>query len=325
MIKVKKKSIKSSLIIIIIILILILGALIFLYFTSKQKLEEYNTELLELHAKLEANNKYASCLITPYKSEEVDTLFNELLNTLNTNELSIYFEDLNNDYTLTINPDTIYYNASIIKLFDASYIIDNNVDLNDTITFTEEYRNLAKEEGLLKYEVNSEIPIKDILYYLISVSENAAHRMLTDYIGVNNLKEYAKNTLEVNLTINENDRFGYMNVTSTNTLLKHIYELLQNDNEYTTLLKDAMNNTYYNALNFDDKNFLHKYGYYSRYFHDIGIYDNTNPYTISIFTTFGNPDNGALDKVSNISKEIYNIYQTNLNKKEEYCYKQAYN
>ena len=159
----KKKSIKSSLIIIIIILILILGALIFLYFTSKQKLEEYNTELLELHAKLEANNKYASCLITPYKSEEVDTLFNELLSTLNNNELSIYFEDLNNDYTLTINPDTIYYNASIIKLFDASYIIDNNVDLNDTITFTEEYRNLAKEEGLLKYEVNSEIPIKDIL------------------------------------------------------------------------------------------------------------------------------------------------------------------
>lgn len=325
MIKVKKKSIKSSLIIIIIILILILGALIFLYFTSKQKLEEYNTELLELHAKLEANNKYASCLITPYKSEEVDTLFNELLNTLNTNELSIYFEDLNNDYTLTINPDTIYYNASIIKLFDASYIIDNNVDLNDTITFTEEYRNLAKEEGLLKYEVNSEIPIKDILYYLISVSENAAHRMLTDYIGVNNLKEYTKNTLEVNLTINENDRFGYMNVTSTNTLLKHIYELLQNDNEYTTLLKDAMNNTYYNALNFDNETFYHKYGYYNQYFHDIGIYDNTNPYTISIFTTFGNPDNGALDKVSNISREIYNIYETNLNEKEEYCYNLAYN
>ncbi len=92
-----KKSIKRSLIIIIVILILILGALIILYFTSKQKLEEYNTELLELYAKLEANNEYASCLITPYKSEEVDALFNELLNTLNTNELSIYFEDLNNE------------------------------------------------------------------------------------------------------------------------------------------------------------------------------------------------------------------------------------
>ena len=323
MIKVKKKSIKRCLIIIIIVLTLILGALIALYFTSKQKLEEYNTELLELHAKLEANNKYISCLITPYKSEEVDTLFNELLSTLNTNELSIYFEDLNNDYTLTINPDTTYYNASIIKLFDASYIIDNNVDLNDTITFTSEYRNMAKE-GLLNYELNAEVPIKDVMYYAISVSDNAAHRMLTDYISVDNLREYARNTLGVNLTINENDRFGYMNVTSTNTLLKHIYELLQYDNEYTTLLKNAMNNTYYNALNFDNETFYHKYGYYNQYFHDIGINTN-NPYTISIFTLYGNPDTGAKDKVNNISKEIYNIYQTNLNEKEEYCYKQAYN
>jgi len=164
------------------------------------------------------------------------------------------------------------------------------------------------------------------MYYAISVSDNGAHRMLTDYIGVDNLRNYAHDTLGVNLTINENDRFGYMNVTTTNTLLKHVYELLQNDNEYTTLLKDAMNNTYYNALNFDDITYLHKYGYYNQYFHDIGIYDDYyNPYTISIFTLYGNPDTGALDEVSNISKEIYNIYQTNLDKKEEYCYNLAYN
>lgn len=324
MVKVKKKSIKRCLIIIIIVLTLILGALIALYFTSKQKLEEYNTELLELHAKLEANNKYISCLITPYKSEEVDTLFNELLSTLNTNELSIYFEDLNNDYTLTINPDTTYYNASIIKLFDASYIIDNNVDLNDTITFTNEYRNMAKE-GLLNYELNAEVPIKDVMYYAISVSDNAAHRMLTDYIGVDNLRNYAKDTLGITLTITDSDRFGNMSVESTNILLNHVYSLLQNNNEYTTLLKSAMNNDYYNALNFDDITFLHKYGYYNNYFHDIGIYESLNPYTISIFTTYGNPDTGALDEVSNISKEIYNIYQTNLDKKEEYCYNLAYN
>ena len=324
MIKVKKKSIKRCLIIIIIVLILILGALIALYFTSKQKLEEYNTELLELYAKLEANNEYASCLITPYKSEEVDVLFNELLNTLNTNELSIYFEDLNNEYTLTINPDTTYYNASIIKLFDAAYIIDNNVDLNDTITFTENYRSMAKE-GLLNYELNAEVSIKDIMYYAISVSDNGAHRMLTDYIGVDNLRNYAKNTLGITLTITDSDRFGNMSVTSTNTLLKHVYELLQNDNDYTALLKDAMNNDYYNGLNFDEKTFLHKYGYYNQYYHDIGIYNSLNPYVISIFTLFGNPDTGALEKVSNISKEIYNIYQTNLDKKEEYCYNLAYN
>lgn len=320
-----KKSIKRSLIVIIILLIFILISLIILYFMSKNKFEESKQELIIIQEKIKNNNTYTSCLISPYKSEEVDILFSNLLNTLNTDELSIYFEDLNNDYSLTLNVDTIYYNASIIKLFDAAYIIDNKIDLNDTITFTQEYRNLAKEEGLLKYELNTEISIKDILYYLISVSENASHRMLTDYIGVDNLKNYAKKTLGITLTITDSDRFGYMNVTSTNTLLKHIYKLLENDNEYTTLLKDAMNNNYYNALNFDDITYLHKYGYYSEYFHDIGIYNSFNPYTISIFTLYGNPDTGALEKVNNISKEIYNIYKTNLNEKEEYCYNLAYN
>lgn len=319
-----KKSLKKSLKTIIVLLVFIFISLIALYFLSKHKIEENNIELIAIQEKIQTNNEYASCLTTPYKSEKVDILFNNLLNNINTNKLSIYFEDLNNDYTLFLNTDTIYYNASIIKLFDASYIIDNNIDLNDTITFTQEYKDLAKD-GLLKYELNSEIPIKDILYYAISLSDNGAHRMLTDYIGVDNLKNYAKEKLGITLTITDSDRFGYMNVASTNTLLKHIYELLQNDNEYTTLLKDAMNNNYYNALNFDNIVFIHKYGYYNKYFHDIGIYDSSNPYTISIFTTYGNPDTGALEKVSNISKEIYNIYITNLKEKEEYCYNLAYN
>ena len=319
-----KKSIKRYLIIIIVILSLMLISIIALYYVCKLKIRYDNEQLAIIQEKIRVI-EYTSCMLTPYKSNNIDTLFNELTSSLNTNRLAIYFEDLNNSYTLTLNPNAIYYNASIIKLFDAAYIIDNNVNLNDTITFTSEYRNLSKEEGLLKYEVNSKIPIKDILYYLISVSENASHIMLTDYIGVDNLRNYAKNTLGITLTITDSDRFGYMSVTTTNTLLKHVYELLQNDNEYTTLLKDAMNNDYYNGLNFDEKTFLHKYGYYNQYYHDIGIYNSLNPYVISIFTLFGNPDTGALEKVSNISKEIYNIYQTNLNKKEEYCYNLAYN
>ena len=85
-----------------------------------------------------------------------------------------------------------------------------------------------------------------------------------------------------------------------------------------------MNNTYYNGLNFDNITFLHKYGYYGSYFNNIGIYNSNNPYLISIFTLYGNPDQGALNKVSELNKKIYNIYNTNLELKEEYCYSLAY-
>ncbi len=322
----KKKGLKKYLIIIIIILILILIALTTLYFTSKQKLEEYNTELLELYAKLESNTEYASCLITPYKDESIDTMFAELLSELD-NNVSIYFEEINNNYTLTYNENKSQYGASIIKLFEASYLIENarngNINLNDTITYTSNYASIAGLK-LSTRTIGEEITLKDLLDYSISVSDNGAHIMLSDYIGVNALKEYAKNTLNVNLTINETDRYGNLNVSDTNKLLKHIYNLIQVNDEYTNLLVNAMNNTYYNALNFDNITFLHKYGYYSSYFNSIGIYNSNNPYLISIFTLYGNPDQGALTKVNELNKKIYNIYNTNLKLKEDYCYNLAY-
>ncbi len=314
--------------IMIIVLIVVIIALSSLYLANF-----YNTRNSAVKTLIQAsvskrviekmNHTFYTCMNTEYVDETTTELFNELLTNLDTSKVSIYFEDLNNNYTLTLNENVLYYNASIIKLFDAAYIIDNNVDLEDTITFTSYYYSFAKE-GLSSYKVNSEIPIKDILYYAISVSDNAAHLMLIDYIGIDNLKEYAKKTLDINLTITSSDLFGNLSVSSTNKLLKHIYELLQNDSEYSTLLKEAMDNDYYNALNFDDITFLHKYGYYNNYFHDIGIYYNSYPYTLSIFTLYGNPDTGALETVSNISKEIYNIYQYNLSKKKEYCYALAY-
>ena len=320
----KKRRRKKRLVIVIFALLIILAVLIFLYFSNKQKLKKYENQLAEISLKIKNNNTYASCMVSPYKSDKVDELFADLLNSLNTSLVSIYFEDIYNDYTLTLNENTIYYNASIIKLFDASYIIDNKIDLNDTITFNSTYRSLAKE-GLLDYELNEEVPIKDILYYAISVSDNGAHRMLTDYIGISNLKEYAKKNLGITLRITDAERYGSLSVNDTNILLKHVYSLLQNDDEYSILLKDAMNNDYCNFLSFDDIKILHKYGYYSSYLHDIGIYNSSNPYLISLFTLYGNPDEGGSDKINNLSKEIYNIYKTNLDEKEEYCYNLAYN
>ena len=124
----KKRRRKKRLVIVIFALLIILAVLIFLYFSNKQKLKEYENQLAEISLKIKNNNTYTSCTVSPYKSDKVDELFADLLNSLNTSLVSIYFEDIYNDYTLTLNENTIYYNASIIKLFDASYIIDNKID-----------------------------------------------------------------------------------------------------------------------------------------------------------------------------------------------------
>lgn len=325
----KKRKKKRKITFILIFIVFIIGLIGYTSYALEKRAEAIEELEKEFEAKrIEAEKKrvYNECLNTSYKDEIVDTMFNELIANLD-NHVSIYFEELNNSYTLTTNADTSRYAASIIKLYAASYILDNarngNINLNDTITYTSNYASIAGLK-LSTRTVGEEITLSDLIDYSISVSDNGAYRMLSNYIGVNTLKEYAKNTLDVNLTITESDRFGNLNVTDTNKLLNHIFKFIQTDDEYTDLLVNAMNNTYYNGLNFDDKTFLHKYGYYGSYFNNVGIYNTKNPYLISIFTLYGDPDQGALSKVNEISKQIYNIYNTNLELKEDYCYSLAY-
>lgn len=326
------KKFKRFIIFLILILLLLLISVFSLkYFKNLQTLE--NNKLFEEQKKQEEikneqDEKFNNCMNSPYKDEQIDSLFEELENTLNKSNISIYFQEISNDYIWTFNEDKVYYAASLIKLFEASYLINQarsgNINLNDTLTYTKPYLPLAGL-GMENHHVGENITLKTLLQYSIQYSDNAAHILLIDYIGVNNLKNYVKDNLNVNLTISENDKYGYLTVKETNILLNYVMEIFKVDDEYTNLLKNAMHNDYNNALNFDDIFFLHKYGYYSYFYHDIGIYDSDEPYLISIFTSYGNEDHSHLSKVSEISKQIFNIYKTNLEKKEQYCKNIAYN
>ena len=326
----RNKRKKRKLILGLMFIAFIIVLVCFFAYTFKERakaIEELERKFEEIRIQEEKNRNYQECLAMPYKDATVDTMFADLTANLNSSNISIYFEELSNDYHLTFNENKTQYAASIIKLYAATYLIENArnniVNLNDTITYTSNYASIAGLK-LSTRNIGEEITIADLIDYSISVRDNGAYRMLSDYIGVQTLKDYAKNTLGVTLTITDSDRFGYLTVTDTNKLLSHIYELIQIDDEYTNILKTAMNNTYYNALNFDDNIFLHKYGYYAQYFNNIGIYNTNIPYLVSIFTLYGDPDQGALTSVNEISKQIYNIYNTNLELKESYCYSLAY-
>ena len=312
------------------IFIIILGltiTIIFQYrtvaYNEEQRLIEIKEEQ-ERKEKEERERKYNTCMNTPYKDEIIDTLFEKLLETTNA---AIYFEDINNNYTLTNRENASFYGASITKLYLATYLVENaragKIDLNNTITYTYNY-SLYNGRLLKTRTVGEEITLRDLIYYSIAVSDNGAYMMLSDYIGTTAYKNYAKKTFDTNLNISENNRFSYLSVTDTNKLLKYVYDFIQVDDEYSKLLVDAMNNTYFNSLNFDNITFLHKYGYYEVNYNDIGIYNSTNPYLVSIFTLYGPEEEYMFEQTKNISKKIYEIYQTNLDLKEEYCTSYAY-
>lgn len=274
---------------------------------------------------LENREKYLACMNIPYKSESLETDFTKLFEEYKNEGVAIYFTELNNDYSYSLNETKTYYSASVVKLYDAIYLIEEaqkgKIDLNDTITYLPSDKR-AGSHKTSNHNYYDEIPVKDLIDYAISVSDNAAHYMLVKYIDAKVLNLYFKNNGNISPGVTNTKPFSY-NYTAVmaNETLKRAYNIIKDNSKYAELLRNAMDNDYTNVLNFDNVKVLHKYGWYDKYFHDLGIYDNENPYLVSILTLYGKEDYEK--KVQTIHKKIYEIYSKNLDSKRAYCLNQA--
>lgn len=327
------KLIEKHLFLLMLILILVTLCLYEInirYQTKDNKIEIVESNIVaneEISENLELQVEYEKCLSNSYLSVETVEEINSFLNKYNDFNYGIYFEDINNNYKILKNENSSFYAASLIKLFDATYLIEksNNNEINleeTTITYTSKYIR-AYSDNMQQHQLGDKVSLKDLISYILLTSDNSAHEMLFDYIGVNNLKNYGQ-SIGVNLSISDYDHFGYLTVTDTNKILAKIFDLIKLNNENSKLLKENMNNNYFNSLNFNDIEVLHKYGSYDPYFHDIGIYNDPEyPYYISIMTTIN--EQPSPNEITELHKEIKAIYDNNLQKKAEYCYKSIYN
>lgn len=304
----------------LIICLILLGisiALIFKY-TSFKDSEVFENILSTLKYKeKEKLLKYQTCMDTPYKSEELDSMFEDLTKDL---DVAIYFKDLNNDYTLNLNSTKVFYSASTAKLFDIIYLVEEarkgNIDLNDTLTYKSSDARQGSI-GMKQHKYGDEVKIIEMIKYMLLYSDNTAHFMLVDYIGIDTINEYFK---DINLHFIKDQPFcNNYTALMAKYSLERIYDILEVDDEYSEVIRDAMNNDDMNYLKFDKVDILHKYGYYDMYYHDIGIYDSDNPYIIVILTTYGNSNYG--ERVNTLSKGIYEIYLKNMEEKESICKK----
>ncbi len=293
---------------IVCILVLIIITILFIKQTEQ--------DLIGQRKKVEVLNFYKECMNKPFQSESTKQNIQHFLNKYQQEYFGLYFDDLINQYTILKNANKVYYGASLIKLLEAVYILDNHeIDLNTKLVYS--YHNQKNYSlGMDKYLPGSVITIKDLITYTIEVSDNTAHEILLNYIGLETLRNYSL-TLGMDLSISASDHYGYLTPEDCNKLLKTTYQLISKNDEKSIFLKELMNNPYYNALSFEDITLIHKYGLYDNYYNDIGIYLGDYPYLISILTYFGKED--YTNKVQKISQEIYEIYKNNLEEKENYC------
>lgn len=314
---------KKSLILILIIcgLLLITTTIIYgiclsLEVSNQKEVEQQTPVFVE---KDEDNTVYLECMNNPFYSENTKLLVEEFINIYQKENIGLYYTDIKNQYSITLHETTNFYGASLIKLLDATYFLrkamNNEVNLDEKIVYQSKHIS-DYSLGMENYQIGDEIPIRELIKYAISYSDNTAHEMLYEFIGLDNLKQYAR-SLGITLTIDEKEHFGYMTADGTNKMLEEAYNIISSNTEFGELLSLAMDNDYYNSLNFSEVRFQHKYGYYASAYNDIGIYNTENPYFISILTPYGYQD--YQEKVQTISQKIYDIYLANEKEKEAYC------
>lgn len=254
-------------------------------------------------------------LYTECMKNEFSEVYLEKLKSIEYDGSSIYFRDLTNNYEFFYNKDELYYSASTIKLLEVIYIGENNIDINKTLVYEPKHARVSSI-GMKTHKYYESVSIKDMVSYILKYSDNTAHYMLVEYLGASTLNEYFK---EYNIYLTESVPFiNNFSLELAANLLDRVYKLMDNT-EYGIMLRESMNNDFDNYLNFSDVKFLHKYGLYDVFYHDLGIYDNSNPFFIAVLSTYGY----NLEKTTEISKKIYEVYEENKEAKKEYCKKMA--
>jgi len=292
------------------------------YIATQEKLEKERLAQIER----EKEEKYNKCLNKAFEvtevTEEIDSLQNELNSILKKYNVSVYYEDINSGFDFKFNEDKIIYGASLIKLVDALYLYDNDVDFSDTMVYESKYIK-GSSTGMDKRTVGEAVSIKDLMNYSLSVSDNTAHVMLVDYIGYNNLRDYGRSLgATAILSGVGGEKYGNQTARDTNIYLKRAYEIMSED-EDGNYLKEFMSNDYQNHLFLDnEKDIAHKYGSYDRYFHNIGIVFDDYPYTISVLTEHGNDNYKEIIKI--IHEKINEVHLTFRNNRADVCYKEVY-
>ena len=312
-------------------LILILGGgfVYTKYELFKQK-KEFDIHVLKLEYEEELKEKYNSCLQSTISLNDVSTLeaYEKNLNDYLQEKynVSILYKELSDDYSYTYRPDIIYYAASTIKTIDALYIYNqalSNPDfLKNTITYTKGYA-YTDSQGMAQHKYGDKVSLKDLVKYLIMYSDNSAHMMLVDYLGMDKLKAYA-HELGAKNAFSGNDYFGNISVYDAEKYLEELYGIITGNMELTDELKNYFINSIHNDLKLETVNIeaATKYGYYGSYFHNIGIILDKQPYLVVILTKEGKNDFDA--KIRDINMQIYKLHKIYQDQKKEQCYSDVY-
>lgn len=236
-------------------------------------------------------------------------------------DASIYIKSMKSDFEFKYKETRVMPSASLIKLPMMAYIYDlaykDKLDMEYKLKPTRE--QIVSGSGVIKdLHTDMGYSIRDLVYLMITISDNTAANILIDYIGMDGTNEEAKD-LGMNDTVLKRHMMdiaaraaGVDNFTTVADMAKFFEKLYNGDvvnylasREMLEILKAQR----FNVMNYYLPSKLkaaHKTGSLDGYEHDCGIiYGQDDDMIICVMTSGFKNDYEGIDYIKGLTKTIY--------------------
>ena len=268
----------------------------------------------------------------PLKDTEWQTMVTALENTAyNYNgHVGIYIKDLNSDKVWEYNPDRLFPSASLIKVPIMIAICEKikrgELSLDTQIKLTR--RDRAGGSGSLKWvREGTSLSVTEIIYKMITESDNTATKMLVEYGGINYFQQAFENLGLVytkiypeglSLTSSRVVRENYTTAREMAGLMERIYKGEMVDRSLSEFMLDVLK---HNKSRSRLRKGLpigweigHKTGLLRRSCHDVGIvFSPRGDYLIAVLTSDVPDYTSAKGFISRVAKLTYEYYRIDSN------------
>ncbi|WP_125152483.1 serine hydrolase [Clostridium rectalis] len=236
-------------------------------------------------------------------------------------DISVVFKNLKNNYCININENKVFPSASTIKLVIMATFLkkvrDGLVKLEDNIVLLNSHK--CGGDGILK-ELNEGhiFTYKEIITFMIIISDNTATNILIDFLGMDEINSMAESLnlkhtrIKRKMMDSEAVKQGMDNFTTAKDLASFLTLLYNkeiiNENYSYIMLEILKRQQVKGRLDLylpEDLCIAHKTGDLDRLEHDVGIvYTKNINYIICVLTSNIDNKNGR-EFIGRISKQIY--------------------
>ena len=247
--------------------------------------------------------------------ETVTNIVNEINNYYNTsnNHFAFAYKDLYTGFTVTYNENQPIFAASSIKAPKDIYLYEmaslGKIDLEEKLTYTPRYVNSGS--GVLKTKpTNTTYSVRTLLEYSTVTSDNAAHNMLMDRFGRENILAFWKN-LGTNTIFTENTNWGPTSAHDAVIYMEELYKFYLTNDKYGSELMNNFLKSYPKFIKgMNNENVASKSGWSGSSLHEMAIIFTDNPYIAIGLSNLGDKGNYQyyFNKVSELAYNLHTEY-----------------